>query len=108
MSGEAPRTLSAVILQIQGPALACEGSSCVCGSPLLVTGPHMDALLTGVVCTVHSVVFPLSNFVAKQTDLNVIMIGQKGSSLCKQCTYPDKGRGLWSYLVSLCWTRPLS
>lgn len=64
----------------------------------------MDALLTGLVCTGHSVLLPLLTLV----DINVVMIGQNGSSWCEQCTHADKGRGVWSYVVSLCWTRPLS
>lgn len=63
MSGEAPRTLSAVTHQMQGPALACEGSSAPYGRLLSGTGPDMEAILTvPYVCTAHSTMLVLSIF----------------------------------------------
>lgn len=97
MSGEAPRTLSAVRHQMQGPALACEGSSALCGRLLSGTGPDMDAILTGpTVCTAHST-SALSTFVDVQALNMIVWWSRRGSPglnvLCEQCTHVDKGRG---------------
>lgn len=73
MSGEAPCTLSAVRHQMQGPAMACEGSSALCGGPLLGTGSDMDTILAVLnVCTAHSTSLALSTFVNALAELNVI------------------------------------
>lgn len=99
MSGEAPRTLSAVRHQMQGPALTCEGSSALCGGPLLGTGPDMDTVLAVLsVCTAHSTLLALSSFVDAPAELNVIVTwsrtGLPGPKiLCGQCTHVNKGRG---------------
>lgn len=82
---------------MQGPALACEGSSALCGRLLLWTGPDMDAILAVVsVCTAHSTL--LSTFVDAATELNVFFTLRRRASsepniLCEQCTHVDKGRG---------------
>lgn len=55
MSGEAPRTLSAIRHQMQEPTLACESSNAHYGGPLLGIGPNMEDVLTVFsVCTAHS------------------------------------------------------
>lgn len=92
MSGEAPRTLSAVRHQMKGPALACEGSSALYGRLLLGTGPDMDALLS--VCTAHSTTSVLSTCVR----LSMISAWERGGLaepgvLREQCRHVDKGRG---------------
>lgn len=99
MSGEALRTLSAVRHQMQGPALACEGSSAPYGRLLLGTGPDMDAILTvPSVCTAHSTLLVLSAFVDAPAELNVVVTWSRGglpgpNILCEPCTHVDKGRG---------------
>lgn len=99
MSGEAPRTLSAVRHQRQGPALACEGSSAPYGRLLLGTGPGMDAILAvPSVCTAHTTLLVLSAFVDAPAELNVVVRWSRGASsgpniLCEQRTHVDKGRG---------------
>lgn len=99
MSGEAPRTLSAVTHQMKGPVLACEGSSALYGRLLLGTGPDMDAFLTVLsVCTAHSTLLALSEFVGASAELSVIVTwSRRGlprpNILCEQCTHVDKGRG---------------
>lgn len=92
MSGEAPRTLSAVRHQMKGPALACEGSSAPYGTLLLGTGPDMDALLS--VCTAHSTTSVMSTCIR----LIMIPVWDRGGLaesgvLRKQCRHVDKGRG---------------
>lgn len=98
MSGEAPRTLSAVRHQMQGPALACEGSSAPCGRLLLGTGPGMDAVLAvPSVCTAHTTLLVLSTFVDAPAELEVVRWSRGASPgpniLCEQRTHVDKGRG---------------
>lgn len=96
MSGEAPRTLSAVRHQMmKGPALACEGSGAPYGRLLLGTGPDMDAVLS--VCTAHSTMPVLTTCLW----LNICCIKNKLYRGCfpvlgilyEQCTHVDKGRG---------------
>lgn len=71
MSGEAPRTLSAIRHQMQGPTLACEGSSALYGGPLLGTGPNVDTILAVLsVCTAHSTSLALSTFVGAPAELH--------------------------------------
>lgn len=87
MSGEAPRTLSAVRHQMQGPALTCEGSSALCGGPLLWTGPGMDTVLAVLsVCTAHSTLMALSTFVDTLAELGAIATwsrsGLPGPKIC--------------------------
>lgn len=99
MSGEAPRTLSAVRHQMQGPALACEGSRASYGRLLLGTGPDMDALLAvPSVCTAHSTLLVLWIFLNVPAELNVFATGSRmgwpgPNILCEQCTHVDMGRG---------------
>lgn len=81
---------------MQGPALACEGSSALYGRLLLWTKPNMDAILTVLsACTAHSTL--LSTFVDAPAELNVIVTLSRGlpkpNVLCEQCTHVDKGRG---------------
>ena len=97
MSGEAPRTLSAVRHQMQGPALACEGSSALYGRLLLGTGPDMDAILTVLsVYTAHSTSH--QQMLTKPAEFNFILTWRRRGLtepdiLFEQCTHVDKGRG---------------
>lgn len=98
MSGEAPRTLSAVRHQMQGPALACEGSSALYGRLLLGTGPGMDAILAvPSVCTAYTTLLVLLTYVDAPAKLNVVERWSRGASpgpniKCEQRTHVDKGR----------------
>lgn len=92
MSGEAPRTLSAVRHQMKRPALACEGSSAPYGRLLSGTGPHMDGFLS--VCAAHSTA-PVLSMCER---FNMVLMWDRGGSaksgvLCEQCRHVDKGKG---------------
>ena len=84
---------------MQGPALACEGSSAPYGRLLLGTGPDMDAILAvPSVCTAHSTLLVMLTFVDAQAELNLVATCSRGglpwsNTLCEQCTHVDKGRG---------------
>lgn len=84
---------------MQGPALACEGSSGPYGRLQFGTGPDMEAILTvPSVCTAHSTLLVLSTFLDSLAEINVIVTwcrrGWPGPHiLCEQCKHIDKGRG---------------
>lgn len=92
MSGEAPRTLSAVthpkvlVLPVEG--------YCRAGPD-----PNMDAFVTvPSVCTAHSTLLVLSIFLDAPAKLNMnVRWSGRGwlwpNILCKQCTHADKGKG---------------
>lgn len=82
---------------MQGPALACEGSSAPYRRLLLGTGPDMDAILTvPCMCTAHSILLILSTLVEAPAELSVVVKCGRGclpgpNILCEQCTRVDKG-----------------